>query len=428
MSSVEPPTGSSATISEYRRREESTTLSALPGAAGGDGGESTRELMTLNFGPHHPATHGVMRLLVTLEAEIVRDIKPIVGYVHTGIEKTAEDKAYWKVIPVVERMDYLSYYFNAMAFCGAVETLLEVEVPKRAQYLRVIHLELNRIASHLIWLGTSALDLGAVSIFLYCLRERELVLDLFEMSSGQRMHTRYFQVGGVIEDIPTGFAAKLEEFLEVMPGRADQYGAILSANEIVLQRLRGTGPLDEEALLSMGVTGPLLRASGNPWDLRKADPYCSYGDFDFKIPIGTVGDNYDRFAVRLAEIYESVKIISQALEGLPEGPHITEDRKIALPPRHELATSMEALIHHFKLVTEGFRVPPGEAYYPIESPRGELGCFVRSDGSSKPARVHMRDPSFVNLQAFSRMAEGSYIADMIATLAMLDPILGGIDR
>ena len=436
-----PSTGPSPTTSEYRRREQSITLapfdrSEIGGTAAGGGGQLgehgdgpvTQELLTLNFGPHHPATHGVLRLLVTLEGEVVRDIKPIIGYVHTGIEKTAEDKSYWKVIPVVERMDYLSYYFNALAFCGAVETLLEVEVPKRAQYLRVIHLELNRIMSHLVWLGTSALDLGAISMFWYCFREREKILDLFEMSSGQRMHTRYFQVGGVIEDIPPGFAEKLHGFLKEMPERIDQYGALLNSNEIVLQRLRGTCPLDAQTLLSLGVTGPLLRAAGNPWDLRKADPYCSYEDFDFKIPVGTVGDNYDRYACRLAEMYESVKIAEQALEGLPEGPFITEDRKVALPPRHELATSMEALIHHFKLVTEGFRVPPGEVYFPIESPRGELGCFVRSDGSSKPARVHMRDPSFVNLQAFAHMAKGAYIADLIATLAMLDPILGGIDR
>jgi len=415
-------------LSEYRRREQSITLSRLEQEQQSSGGERTEELLTLNFGPHHPATHGVLRLLVTLQGEIVRDLKPIIGYVHTGIEKTAEEKSYWKVIPVVERMDYLSYYFNAMAYIGAVEALAEVEIPPRAQYLRVIHLELNRIASHLIWLGTGALDLGAVSIFLYCLREREKILDLFEMSSGARMHTRYFQVGGVIEDIPSGFEAKLREFVKLMPERADEYGAILNSNEIVLQRLRGTGVVPVETLLGLGVTGPLLRAAGNPWDLRKAAPYSSYGDFEFKIPIGTVGDNYDRFAVRLAEIYESVKIIEQAIDGLPEGPHMTEDRKIALPPRHELATSMEALIHHFKLVTEGFRVPPGEYYNAIESPRGELACFVRSDGSSKPARVHMRDPSFVNLQALAPMAKGSYIADMIAATAMLDPILGGIDR
>jgi NADH-quinone oxidoreductase subunit D len=423
-------------VSTTRQPGVSEGRAQVPGISHPDGeapsdesaGELRQELLTLNFGPHHPATHGVLRLLATLEAEIVRDLKPVIGYVHTGIEKTAEDKSYWKVIPVVERMDYLSYYFNAMAFCSAVEALAEVEVPSRAQYLRVIHLELNRIASHLIWLGTGALDLGAVSIFLYCLRERELILDLFEMSSGQRMHTRYFQVGGVIEDIPSGFERKLREFIAVMPGRADEYAAILRANEIVLERLRGTCPLDAETLLGLGVTGPLLRAAGNPWDLRKAAPYSSYGDFDFKIPIGTVGDNYDRFAVRHAEIYESVRILEQAIDGLPEGPHITTDRKVALPPRHELATSMEALIHHFKLVTEGFRVPPGEVYEPIESPRGELGCYVRSDGSSKPARVHMRDPSFVNLQALAHMVKGSYIADLIATVAMLDPILGGIDR
>ncbi len=414
------------TVSDYRRREESITLGSVEEEISGV--SEAQELLTLNMGPHHPATHGVLRLLVTLQGEIVRDIKPIIGYVHTGIEKTAEDKAYWKVIPVVERMDYLSYYFNAMAFCGAVEALLEVDVPPRAQYLRVIHLELNRIMSHLVWLGTSALDLGAISMFWYCFREREAILDLFEFSSGQRMHTRYFQVGGVFEDIPRGFEEKLRKFLAIMPTRADQYGDLLNKNEIVLQRLRGTCPLDAETLLSLGVTGPLLRAAGNPWDLRKAAPYSSYDHFDFKIPVGTVGDNYDRYAVRLAEIYESVKIVEQALDGLPEGPCITTDRKVALPPRHELATSMEALIHHFKLVTEGFRVPPGEVYNPIESPRGELGCFVRSDGSSKPARVHMRDPSFVNLQALSAMAEGSYIADLIATLAMLDPILGGIDR
>jgi NADH-quinone oxidoreductase subunit D len=393
-----------------------------------DGYGQRDELLTLNFGPHHPATHGVLRLLSTLEGEVVRDVVPIIGYVHTGIEKTAEDKSYWKVIPVLERMDYLAYYFNAMAFCGAVETLLELEVPKRAQYLRVIHLELNRIMSHMVWLGTSALDLGAISMFWYCFRERETILDIFEMSSGQRMHTRYIQVGGVIEDVPRGWVEKVRAFCRTMPSRTDDMGAILNKNEIVLERLRDVCPLDEQTLLDFGVTGPLLRAAGNPWDLRKAEPYSSYEDFDFKIPVGTQGDNYDRYAVRLAEVYESVKIIEQALDGLPEGPYITEDRKVALPPRHELATSMEALIHHFKLVTEGFRVPPGEFYYPIEGPRGEYGCFVRSDGSSQPARVHMRDPSFVNLQAFPPMVKDAYIADLIATLAMLDPVLGGIDR
>jgi NADH-quinone oxidoreductase subunit D len=405
----------------YREVEDSHELSHIEHA-----GE--QEVLTLNMGPHHPATHGVLRLLTTLEGEVVRDIVPMIGYLHTGIEKTAEDKAYWKVIPVIERMDYLAYFFNAMTFCGAVETLLELEVPPRAQWLRVLHMELNRIMSHLVWLGTSALDLGAISMFWYCFRDRETVLDLFEMSTGQRMHPRYIQVGGVIEDIPVGFEKKVREFCAEMPGRVDQFLALLAKNEIVLHRLRGVAAVDEETLLGLGVTGPLLRASGNSWDLRKADPYSGYENFDFKIPVGTTGDNWDRFAVRCAEIKESVKIVEQALDGLPEGAYITENRKYALPPRHELATSMEALIHHFKLVTEGFRVPPGEAYYPIESPRGELGCFVRADGSAKPARVHMRDPSFVNMQALKAMVQDLYIADLIATLAMLDPILGGVDR
>jgi NADH-quinone oxidoreductase subunit D len=410
--------------SDYRKQEESITMSTESTGVMGE----THELLTLNFGPHHPATHGVLRLLVTLEGEILRDVKPIIGYVHTGIEKTAEDKSYWKVIPVIERMDYLSYYFNAMAYCGAVEHMLGIEVPPRAQYLRVLHLELNRIMSHLVWLGTSALDLGAMSMFWYCFRERETILDLFEMSSGQRMHTRYFQVGGVFEDIPLGFAQKVQKFVDEMPTRADQYADLLEKNEILLSRLRDVCIVDEQTLLGLGVTGPLLRATGNPWDLRKAAPYSSYDHFDFKIPVGSVGDNYDRFRVRHAELYESTKIIQQALNGLPEGPFIADDRKVVLPPRHELATSMEALIHHFKLVTEGFRVPEGECYYPIESPRGELGCFIRADGSAKPARVHMRDPSFVNLQATTPMVQDSYIADFIATLAMIDPILGGVDR
>jgi len=424
MSAIDAP----RTTSAYREMEASVELSPLKAPPGEDGGGTEQELLTLNMGPHHPATHGVLRLLVTLEGEVVRDLKPIIGYVHTGIEKTCEDKAYWKAIPCVERMDYLAYFFNAYAFCGATETLLDIEVPKRAQYLRVIHMELNRIMSHLVWLGTSALDLGAMSMLWYSFREKETILDLFEYSTGQRMHTRYFQVGGVIEDIPAGWTDKVLEFCKAMPERVDQYGDLLNKNEIVLQRLRNVCPLSEEELLALGVTGPLLRASGNPWDLRKAMPYCSYEDFDFKIPVGTEGDNYDRFAVRMQEMKESVKIIEQALHALPEGPTIVDDRKVALPPRHELATSMEALIHHFKLVTEGFRVPPGEVYCPVEGPRGELGCFVRSDGSSKPARVHMRDPSFVNLQATNAMVKDSYIADLIATLAMMDPVLGGIDR
>ena len=412
----------------YREREQSTTLERMEAPVSGTALEPETELFTINMGPHHPATHGVLRLLLTLEGEVVRSMDPIIGYVHTGIEKSCEDQQYWKVIPFVERMDYLSYYFNAMAFCMAVERLLDEEVPARAQYLRVIHLELNRIHSHLVWLGTSALDLGAISMLWYGFRERDQVLDLFEMSSGQRMHTRYFQVGGVFEDIPPGWARQVSKFVGDMRVRIGQYESLLDRNEIFLQRTKNVAAVPRETLIGLGVTGPLLRATGVEWDLRKEMPYSSYDHFDFGVPVGTVGDHYDRYKCRMAEMKESLKIIEQAIDGLPEGPYITTNRKVALPPRHELATSMEALIHHFKLVTEGFRVPPGEVYAAIESPRGELGCYVLADGSSKPARVHMRDPSFVNLQSLKHMAEGTLIADTIASIAMLDPILGGIDR
>jgi NADH-quinone oxidoreductase subunit D len=309
-----------------------------------------------------------------------------------------------------------------------VEKLLDEEVPPRAQWLRVIHMELNRIASHLFALATGALDLGAITMLWWGCRDRDLVLDLFEMSSGQRMHPRYIQVGGVFEDIPPGWEQKVREFLAIMPTRLDQYEDLLDRNEIWLERLKGTGIISQERALELGVTGPLLRATGHAWDLRKAMPYSGYEQFEFDVPVGHVGDNYDRFKVRMDEMRQSLRIVEQGLDGLPEGPYITSNRKVALPPRHELATSMEALIHHFKLVTEGFRVPPGESYVAIESPRGELGCYVLADGSSKPARVHMRDPSFVNLQSLPDMARDSLIADFIACVAMLDPILGGIDR
>jgi NADH-quinone oxidoreductase subunit D len=415
-----PGTMTEALDVPYRERERSVTMAPM--------GDEHDELLTINIGPHHPATHGVLRLLTTLEGEIVRDVKPIIGYVHTGIEKSCEDQQYWKVIPFVERMDYLSYYFNAMAFCLAVEQLLDEEVPPRAQWLRVIHLELNRIASHLFWIATGSLDIGAITMLWWGCRDRDLALDLFEMSGGQRFHTRYFQVGGVVEDIPPGFEEQTRKFIETMRTRIPQYLNLLDRNEIWLQRTKGTGIVPLETLLELGVTGPLLRAAGHPWDLRKAMPDSGYENFDFKVPVGTVGDNYDRFRVRVEEMLESLKIVEQALDGLPEGPYITPNRKVALPPRHELATSMEALIHHFKLVTEGFRVPPGETYAAVESPRGELGCYVLADGSSKPARVHVRDPSFVNLQALPEMARDHLLADFITCVAMLDPILGGVDR
>ncbi len=387
-----------------------------------------QEVMTINMGPHHPATHGVLRLAVELQGEKVLDLKPVVGYLHTGIEKSCEQHSYWKAITFVERMDYLSYFFQMQAFCGCIERMVGLEIPERASYIRVIHMELGRIMSHLVWLGTSALDLGAISMFWYCFRERDRILDLFEMSTGQRMHTRYFQVGGVMEDLPAGFEEKLRSFCQEMPTRVDQFEALLDRNEIFLQRTKDVGTVSRERLLELGVTGPLLRATGEPWDLRKADPDLVYDRFDFQIPVGTVGDCYDRYRVRVQEMRESTRIIEQALDGMPEGPIRADDRKYSLPPRDELSTSMEALIHHFKLVTEGFRVPPGELYHAIEGPRGELGCFIVADGSAKPARVHFRDSSFVNLQALREMSVGGLIADLIANLAMLDPILGGIDR
>ncbi len=387
-----------------------------------------QEMMTVNMGPHHPATHGVLRLIVDLEGEVVKDLKPVIGYVHTGIEKSIETMTYWKAIPFVERMDYLAYFSNMESYCGAVEKLIDLEIPPRAKYLRVLHLELNRLHSHLVWLGTTALDLGAMGVYFYCFRDRDRVLDCFEMSSGQRMHTRYFQIGGVAEDIPRGFEKKVRELIVSLNTGIDQYEALLDRNEIFLHRTKGIGVVSRERLLELGVTGPLLRASGDAWDLRKESGYLAYPEMEFDVPVGTVGDGYDRYRVRLTEMRESLKIIEQCLDGLPEGPWVADDRKYVLPPRSELSTSMESLIHHFKLVTEGFRVAPGEVYNPVESPRGEIGCFILADGSSKPARVHFREPSFVNLQSLRDMTIGEYVADLIQTLAMLDPILGGIDR
>lgn len=390
--------------------------------------EPEQEVLTVNMGPHHPATHGVLRLVVDLEGEVVRDLKPVIGYVHTGIEKSCETMQYWKVIPFVERMDYLSYFFNMQAFVGAVEQMIGLEVPRRAQWLRVLHLELNRLHSHLVWLGTTALDLGAMGVYFYCFRDRDRVLDTFEMSAGQRMHTRYFQVGGVAEDIPAGFEQKVRKTVEQVRTGINQYEALLDRNEIFLIRTKDVGVVPRERLLALGVTGPLLRAAGDPWDLRKEGGYLAYPELEFDVPVGTVGDGYDRYRVRLTEMRESLRIIEQVLDGLPEGPWLADDRKYVLPPRAELSTSMESLIHHFKLVTEGFRVPPGQAYVQVESPRGELGVHAVSDGGTRPYRVHFREPSFVNLQAIPAISEGGMISDVIAGGASLDPVMGGCDR
>ena len=388
----------------------------------------TRRPMVINLGPQHPSTHGVLRLITELDGEVIIDTHPVIGYLHTGIEKQCENKTYWQGITLVTRMDYLSPYFNTHAYCMAVERLLDLEVPERARYLRVIMSELNRIASHLVWLGTSGLELGAISVFFYTYRERDEALDLGEMISGERMNTRYFHVGGCAADMPEGFEAALRKFIGKMPSRIDEYETLLSGNQIWLDRMKGIGILSADELIGLGVTGPALRAAGVPLDLRKANPYSGYEHFDFDVPTGTTGDAYVRYTMRLREMRESVRIIEQALDGIPEGSHIANDRKVVLPPREELAVSMEALIHHFKLVTEGFFVPAGEVYAAVESPRGEMGCYLVSDGGPKPYRCHMRDPSFVNLQALRPMAKGAYLADLITMIGSLDNVMGGVDR
>ncbi len=388
----------------------------------------TRQPLMINLGPNHPSTHGVLRLVVELDGEVVKDVTPVIGYLHTGIEKQCENKTWWQAITLVTRMDYLAPFANIKAYTMSVEKLLDMEVPARAEWIRVLLAELNRVASHLVWLGTSGLELGAMSVFFYCYRERDELLDLFEMVSGERMNHRYFQVGGCAQDLPPGFVERLRAFLKMMPGRIDEYEALLTGNPIWKDRMVGVGTMPAEDLLALGVTGPTLRAAGVPYDLRKLSPYSGYEHFQFEVPTETAGDSYARYLVRIREMRESLRIMEQVLDGLPDGPVISDDRKVVLPPREELAYSMEALIHHFKLVSEGFKVPAGEAYVAIESPRGEMGCYVVSDGGPKPYRVHMRDPSFVNLQATRPLCKGTYLADLIAIVATLDPVMGGVDR
>lgn len=384
--------------------------------------------LILNMGPQHPSTHGVLRLVLELDGEIVVNCEPVIGYLHTGFEKTFETKTYWQGVTLTDRMDYLSPLGNNLVYSLAVETLLEVEVPPRATVARVILAELTRLASHLVWLGTQALDLGAMSVFLYCFREREKILDIFEMCSGQRMMTSYIRPGGLVYDLPRGFEEAVREILEIMPARIDEYEALLTNNDIWRDRTMGIGVLPLDEAIRLCVTGPSLRASGGDYDLRRDRPYLSYPEYDFNVIVGSRGDVYERYLVRVREMRETLKIIRQALDRLPGGPHVTSDRKVAFPPRSELATSMEALIHHFKLVTEGYRVPPGEVYTAIESPRGELGIYLVADGSGKPYRLHVRAPSFANLQALPAIAKGGLVADLVAMIGSLDPVLGEVDR
>lgn len=386
------------------------------------------ETMLLNMGPHHPSTHGVLRLLLELDGETVISCIPDIGYLHTGIEKTAEGKPFVKGVPLTDRTDYMSPMSNNLAFCGAVEKLCNIDVPIRAQYVRVILAELTRLNSHLVWLGTHALDIGAMSVFLYCFRERELILDIYDTVAGARMMSSYFRPGGLWRDVPDSFFDKVRNILKVFPGRILEYEKLLKKNPIWRDRTVGIGKISAEDAISFGCTGPTLRGSGVNYDVRKAQPYSSYDHFDFSVPLGSNGDVYDRYRCRLEEMPISLKIIKQALDRLPEGPVITQDRKFAPPPKHEIAYSMESLIHHFKLWTEGFRAPEGEVYFAVESGKGEYGVYMSGDGSPKPRRMHFRSPSFNNLQALPHMSKGCMLADLVAIIGSIDIVLGDVDR
>ena len=388
----------------------------------------TGETMLLNMGPQHPSTHGVLRLLLELDGETVINCIPDIGFLHTGIEKNMEAKTYQKAEVMTDRLDYMNTMGNNLAYVMAVEKLVDLDVPVRAQALRVILSELQRIASHLVWLGTSGLDLAAMSMFLYCFREREQILDIFELVSGQRMMTTYFRPGGVWRDVPVEFEQAVCDFIKIFPRRIDEYETLLTKNPLFLDRMLGIGKLDAATALSHSVTGPMLRASGVNWDLRKARPYMGYEQYDFNVPTHTAGDTYARYLVRVQELRESLKIVEQALNKLPLGPVRSDNRKFVPPPRSEIGTSMEALIHHFKLWTEGFPAPKASIYSAVESPRGELGVFLEGDGGPKPYRVHMRTPSFDNLSPLSKMVKGHLVADLVAILASTDIVLGDIDR
>jgi NADH-quinone oxidoreductase subunit D len=384
--------------------------------------------MTLNMGPQHPSTHGVLRLVLELEGETVTKAGCDIGYLHTGIEKECEAKTYQQAVTLTDRVDYLCPLTNNLCYCLAVEKLLDIEIPPLAQWMRVMLGELTRINSHLVWLGTHALDLGAMSVFLYCFREREDILRIFEMFSGQRMMTSYFRVGGLALEPPRGWHKPVKEFLAAFPGHVDEYEALLTKNPIWLRRTQGVGyaPLDD--LVEHGVTGPMLRAAGLAWDIRKTEPYTGYEKFEFDVPTRTASDVYARYEVRVEELRQSARIAKQALEGMPSGPWTADAPHVVLPGREKMKTQIEALIYHFKIVTEGFRVPAGAVYQVVESPRGEMGYYVVSDGTSHPYRVFIHGPSFGNLQGLPKMVEGRLVADAIAALGSTDFVLGDVDR
>jgi NADH-quinone oxidoreductase subunit D len=391
----------------------------------------SEDILEINFGPNHPSTHGVLRLVIDLHGETVVGLRAVIGYLHTGFEKNMEQKSWWKAITYSPRIDYLSFQNNELVFVLAVEKLLGLEIPPKATWMRMCLAELNRIHSHLVWLATAALELGAISMFWYCFRERDSILDLFELVTGARMHTRYYQVGGLAEDIPRGFFPEARKFVRWMPKAVDDYEALVDQNAIWLERTKGLGLLSAEDAIALGQTGPVLRGSGVDWDLRKANPYLFYDQVEFDVPVYENGDVWDRYKVHMDEMRESTRIVAQCLDRLEEmegEPWIADDRKVVLPPREELHTSMESLIHHFKIVTEGFRVPEGEVYVTVESARGELGCYVVSDGGAKPWRVKFRAPSFVALEATATCMSDALVADLIAIVGSLDTLMGECDR
>ncbi len=389
---------------------------------------SATETLTLNMGPQHPSTHGVLRLVLELDGETVVRAIPHIGYLHTGMEKSMENEPYQQAIVITDRMDYLSGMNNNLAYVLAVEKLLGIQVPPRGQAIRVMMSELQRIASHLVWLGTHAIDIGAMTVFFYCFREREMILNFFEEICGARLTPSYIRIGGLAMDLPNGIEEKIARFLAIFPERIDEYWTLLDENPIWRERTVGVGILKAEDAIAYGVTGPRLRAAGVPYDVRKAKPYCGYEQYDFQIQLGENGDVFDAYRVRMGEMRQSVRILEQVLEKMPDGPYNADDPKIVLPPKERVFSDMEAVIHHFILVTRGFPVPPGEAYASIESPKGELGYYVVADGSEKPYRVRVRPPSFYNLQSLPKIVEGSMVADTVAVIGSLDIVLGEIDR
>jgi NADH-quinone oxidoreductase subunit D len=397
-----------------------TTIETVAGSA---------NTMVLNMGPQHPSTHGVLRVVLELDGEIVLKARPVIGYLHTGIEKNMEAKTYSQAITMTDRIDYLAPLSNNLCYCLAVEKILGIEIPKRAQYIRVLLTEMTRIASHLVWLGTHAIDLGAMSVFLYTFREREEIMKIFEYVSGQRMMTSYFRIGGIALEPPPNWLDHIRRVIDSLPAHIDEYEGLLTNNRIWLGRTKGVGIISAEDAIAMGASGPMLRGSGVPYDIRKAFPYSSYEEFDFDIQTQTAGDCFARYQVRVAEIRESIKIVRQAMEKVPaEGPIKATAPGIIAPSREEMKSSIEGLIYHFKIYTEGFAPPPGEVYQAIESPRGELGFFVVSDGSAHPYRVKVRAPSFINLQTLPRLCEGRLIADVVACIGTTDIVLGEVDR